>query len=102
MFYFTYSILTMKTLTILIGFLFFIAPSSRAQDIKKSTINISETEDLCSQLNKVIESGREFETIKGKIKSSAGAVEIYESTIVVPGTKETAIYANAYTSPLVI
>jgi hypothetical protein len=92
----------MKTLTFLTGFLVLIASTIHAQDIKKTTISISEQEDLCTQLNKVIESGREFETIRGKVKSSAGAVEVFESTITVPGTKETAIYANAYINPQVI
>ncbi|MGZ5190527.1 MAG: hypothetical protein ACXWCZ_05870 [Flavisolibacter sp.] len=88
----------MKTITLLIVFLYAITSIVHAQETKKSNINISESEDLCTQLNKVIESGREFETIKGKVKSSTGSVEIFESKVAVPGTRETAIHANAYTT----
>ena len=78
-------------------FLHVIISPIHAQESKK-TNHISESEDICTQLNKVIESGREFENIKGKVKSSTGSVEIYESRVTVPGTKETAIHANAYTT----
>ena len=88
----------MKTLTHIIVFLYAITSTALAQEPKKSNINISEAEDLCTQLNKVIESGREFETIKGKVKSSTASVEIYESKVPVPGTRETAIHANTYTT----
>jgi hypothetical protein len=88
----------MKTLTLLMVFLYVITSTIHAQESKKNNIHISESEDICTQLNKVIESGREFETIKGKVKSSTGSVEIYESNVIVPGTKETAIHANAYTT----
>ena len=79
-------------------FLHVINSNIYAQESTKTNIHISESEDICTQLNKVIESGREFETIKGKVKSSTGSVEIYESRVIVPGTKETAIHANAYTT----
>lgn len=88
----------MKTITLVIVLLHAIISTVHAQEIKKSNINISESEDLCTQLNKVIESGREFETIKGKVKSSTASVEIYESKVAVPGTRETVIHANTYTT----
>ena len=93
----------MKTIACFITcFLFITTGALWAQGRTAAGESITEAGDLCTSLNKLILSGRDFKDIKGKVMRTADTIAIYESSVTVPGSNETAVYASSSGTPSVI
>lgn len=54
---------------------------------------------LCSAIDRILESPMDFASIKGKQKSSAGTMGIYETSVSVPAAQESSLYASSVAPP---